>query len=244
MNKDCPFVFLPTDKESNIYSDQNGKMNYVPDGEVVFLGTHSRFQHLYILSDDEIKKSNWFYSSAGFEKPLIEQAVVNLPATQHIKKIIVTTNPELDWKSLNDVYKISQSNIEYLISLYNGKEKIDIKKLGEKSSLKNNYTPIVIEGEIFIEGYGNGYKQCLQDNADKKFTLEDIKKIIEIFETGWVNKLNPDLDKVIESMTKEQPKRDTVTVEYEKVEWSMNISPTLVGTIQPKLKDGNIIIVR
>lgn len=266
MNKPSTYILLPTDKASPIWITTTDGKAHLGKSEESRLGVIS--QHIYILSNDEIKEGDWFLDT--ITNKFYEDAGGNnrtgLKEGVH-KKIIATTNPELHkqyadptikrWVVKDGIPSISQSDIEYIISLYNGKGKeIDVEGLAEK--MIRQHPDWIQEGlseyqNGRLNGIIAGYNRCLSDNADKKFTLDDIiqamyyarnldfKKYVSFEEAEetikiWANGF-------LESFTK-KPKRDTVMVEYEKVEWSMSINPTLVGLFQPKFKDGCIIIVR
>jgi len=251
MNKQSTFVLLPTDKEiesRGLVKLPNGKVQIMSENDMIdYLDSQSsatKHQHLYILSYDEIKKGDWFYSIAGFEKPLIEKAIMNLPTTEHIKKIIATTNPELHFKE-SYVDKISKSDIEYIISLHNGEGKgIDVKQLACDNT----------DGESEYRGFIEGFNKHAELNADK--TVELLKWIEEYSFTlsnaepdsyiALQQKMLKEVEEKIQSLTKEQPKSDTVIVEYDKKFIYVEGSETLAKGeyYQLKLKDGNIIIIR
>lgn len=134
--------------------------------------------------------------------------------------------------------------------MYNGKGKeVDVKKLAEKYDNENYDIPD--NKRVSKESYEDGYNQCLSDNADKKFTLENINKAIQ-YGVDWIRKgiRNEKDDRsfeevksdFIKSITKEQPKSDTVMVEYDE---NVGIGGNGIDFYsRPKLKDGNICIVR
>lgn len=268
MNKPSTYVFLPTDKTTNLFLSGIGQRMYCND---VKQRSYDSPQHLYLISDYDIKGGDWqmiFFD----EKYRLEQYMVDGGTKQSWqkhdrsgliafeKKIIATTNPELFRRPISqiglspqyassklDVPPISQSDIEYIISLYNGKGKeVDVKKI--IFDLLNKHLPKNTQWTIEAErGVQNAmkeiYNQCLQDNADKKFTLGDLTYIFGRGINCGLEHQDPDeiCANAIKFLTKEQPKSDTVIVEYEHIE-SMGYIKS--GWI-PKLdKDGNICIVR
>lgn len=271
MKNKSTFVFLPTDKTTNIYSDYNGGLHTKTDEITVYLGNNSKFQHLYILSDDEIKEGDWYLTRledgsypvhADLNPRKCSEASYDFT---NCKKIIATTNPELldkliesshfdSFVSKSDVATISQSDIKYIIDLYNGKgkelDKVDVYKLATKEF---NYE---CNGRNhLIGGFEIGYNKCLSDNADKKFTIQEVAEIVHC----WKGAIKPDelnkwnlegIKKFIQSLTEEQPKRDTIMVEYEEhlVDRDGNEpqhEDRVEGSIlKPKLNDGCIIITR
>lgn len=228
---------------------------------------------------------------------------------------------------------IFQSDIEYIISLHNwkGKEEMewypsaitssgtDIGEEGKDWEWKQRIKPKEVDVEKLAEDFCSnngvkgggivfnavkyGYNQALQSNANKKFSLEDMKAIaIEIadWKDGYVGKsdgrnldafvkefiqsltkqtpnaerysledmrkairkakehnlvenlLPPVIifelgeDEIIQSITKEQPKSDTVMVEYEGYNFrnADSTGKNVICDYRPKLKDGCIVIVR
>jgi hypothetical protein len=106
MEKTVKVVMLPTEKASNISLINSKKLleyNSYPD-----VGSYTRnrqAQHLYFLSDDEIKEGDWaIHPSKG-----IYQAIRELDELSGSKKIIATTDKSLKivigdsgWKSADD----------------------------------------------------------------------------------------------------------------------------------------------
>ncbi len=258
MNKDSQYVFLPTDKASEIFMDDNGKVfrSINIDQEQ----KHFKPQYIYILSDEEINKGDYFIDINESSKSLYphhagEFDYSNSPKSW--KKIIATTNPELWSKKVyeSDMDKpdyetigippISQSDIEYIISLYNEQSKeINIQALAEQSP----FCDFAEQDKqvITIYAFEGGYNKCLQDNVNKKFSLQDIEEAIEFglqytFSQKHVVQYNKDKNKFIQSLTQEQPKSNTVMVEY--AEFTEE-GHQIVTEPKPALKDGNIVIVR
>jgi|SRR6187402_1165755 len=106
IQKKCQVVLLPTDKphpqlfihqglgckEQKISSGQ-GMQHHI---EMMKVGV-SKPQHLYILSDEEIKEGDWYLDNIP-NYYSIEQAISDWVITKDHKKIIATTNPELEIK--------------------------------------------------------------------------------------------------------------------------------------------------
>jgi hypothetical protein len=125
--QECDVVMLPALKESRIekyegsLNDEYLVLDRIPNkgrGNSVF-----KPQHLYILSNDEIKEGDWYVNSGG----CLFQAIKYLPLSTD-RKIIATTDTSL--KSYNQEYdprsktgrewlylpQIPQSFIEYFIT--------------------------------------------------------------------------------------------------------------------------------
>lgn len=86
--KKCDVVMLPTEKASPILLTQ-GKLYYTPDNQEPPKNS-AKNQHLYILSDENIKENEKFFR-LGYG--IINKLIV--PQTSKDKKIIVTTNESL-----------------------------------------------------------------------------------------------------------------------------------------------------
>lgn len=245
MKKECTYVLLPTSSQTQIFIEKDGsaKTYKTPQRQSKSGGGH----FLYILSDDEIKEGDWYVvelfkitgQSDGFYVEKVKKiegedvngfSITQVRSKSNCKKIIGTTNPELLEKELNihqipstvesvsesivGVDKISQSDIEHIISLYNKKDDAD-KKWSDSDMME----------------FGLGVRN--NDDRDPVSELfSDYKK--------HVNKTDH----------KEQPKSNTVMVEYEdngREEWygdDYNGQPFWIEDIKPKLKDGCIVIVR
>lgn len=95
--KECKVVMLPTKDKSTIKKSKfTDKLDYSP--AMILIDEHNwQPQHLYILSDDEIKEGDWYY------KPDLNQIfkAEYTPGDKNCKKIIATTDKSLKY-ALND----------------------------------------------------------------------------------------------------------------------------------------------
>lgn len=104
----CKIVLLPSHKDSNLFfhcpigSDKS--LHYMSQGKIhreeMLKAGINKPQHLYILSDDEIKEGDWYFSGNRFTNDNLSKFKVGISSTefykeQSIKKIIATTNPDL-----------------------------------------------------------------------------------------------------------------------------------------------------
>lgn len=264
------YIALPTDKASRIVLEETTKTLMLYDTERTVLPSNGFTQHhLYILSGEEIKGGDWYYNGIG----IMQSANGEIEKGDYIncKKIIATTNPELHFekssglKTLHpNIPSISQSDIEYIISLYNGKmesinkPKVDSDKIGRdilrrRGALHTLGEPIFQREVRFYteesvlaalrEALGN--TQCLQNNADKRFTLDYWDKLEKEYE-GYMDEVSGDTTYTglfiwLKEKFKEQPagNRDTVMVEYDG-----NIHDEVYRGVKPKLQDGCIVISR
>ena len=94
MLKKCKIVMLPTNQQTKylmVYSDvekTKGKLilNGLKNDE------YKEYQHLYIISDDEIKEGDWFYN---IHSKIVGKAAFNFGKDGLAKKIIATTDSSL-----------------------------------------------------------------------------------------------------------------------------------------------------
>jgi len=136
--KECRVVMLPTKEKSLMFIDEHGGdiICYSPEYFKSSIEWKDvSHQHLYITSDEEIKKRDWCYSEKAknfYREP--DPAFAN--ASNYIWKIIATTNPELG-KYIDgsnplvgefigvQLPQIPQSFILHYISEYNKGNKIE-----------------------------------------------------------------------------------------------------------------------
>jgi len=144
MKKKCKVVMLATElglptysnKVSKIRLDNNGVLSFEPYIQgLYYSGLVHTYQHLYILSDDEIKEGDWFYQNHDKQ---IHQCLTKSdyfivavkPSDYPIeicKKIIATTDSSLTNVYNKDTVKefeiltpsIPQSFIDKYVSEYN-----------------------------------------------------------------------------------------------------------------------------
>jgi len=103
MKKQVNVVMLPTEKESNLFLWDNGTLEFLYPIEYKGKGN---YQHLYFLSDDEIKEGDWVYHKllkSVFKIDLREVDEDYIKEAKNIKKIIATTDESLRWNNDNDV---------------------------------------------------------------------------------------------------------------------------------------------
>lgn len=134
MKKPAKIVLLATQNKSNICLLKSNKLNY---GAEFISSSNTTAQHLYILSDDEIKEGDWvlygedsiMQVKSSYDNDVTGDDIwlgdsLNGLATQKnfCKKVITTTDKLLksDWVYKNNIIpQIPQSFIEYFITEYN-----------------------------------------------------------------------------------------------------------------------------
>ena len=85
---------IQTDKPSRIYLIKSNNKLGITSNNPEFtenFGSGTQNQHIYITSDEEIKKGDFFYSVRGH----IEKAIINYPKGEHFGKLILTTDQNL-----------------------------------------------------------------------------------------------------------------------------------------------------
>jgi hypothetical protein len=106
MKKKHPIVMLPTEKTGTIQRNKSdklwiskvstGKSSTILERPVVIGGTYDSAQHLYILSDEEIKEGDYFYSTSLREKEIIQcREICFLTFGMVRPKVIATTDKSL-----------------------------------------------------------------------------------------------------------------------------------------------------
>jgi hypothetical protein len=193
MFKKAKCILLPTEEESNLFLKSNavGRIGLECNAKRPIYGIKHlgwTYQHLYIISDDEIKEGDWYLvelfditgKSTGNHLEQcnsIDDVWVNhsgVELTRHIgncKKIIATTDSSLkiiiprhnDFDSEYSLPQLSQSFIEKYITEYNRGQTI---------------TEIMVE---YIQNFDNRisiYPDVWQPKIDKDNTIT-IKKVKE-----------------------------------------------------------------
>lgn len=142
--------------------------------------------HYIVVDDSEIKEGDWFID---VKKPLRPRQI----KTKHLledlfdseKKITYSTQP-LESVSL---YNTSTGDISEGLRFLNVKQlflsevkeligeiEVDDKAI-EAMDLRYSAEPEEDrDRESFFNGFKTGYNQCLEDNKDKKYTEEDLRK--------------------------------------------------------------------
>lgn len=246
MNKKLQFIFLPTDKASEIFSNIDGELHRVKleQGEVVFLGIHSKYQYLYILSEDKIMHGDYFYSSSLNK---IMQSAVDLYNTDGCKKVIATTNPELHTKKnpehnensyVNDVPKISQSDIEYIISLHNEENEDDsyngnVKMQNHiKNYLKEKDKRVNVEKKTANE---------IKDESAKECGYKDFNHFVEYFKNNAT--YCADLDNIIGKIVYKYTNENNTDNKFGSANWKLLVDFYMYlaenGRLQPKVSKFN-----
>lgn len=141
-------------------------------------------------------------------------------------------------------------------------EQILSKQTGKTIEQIDDSEPFYLhQGEV-IKSMKEIYNQALRSNVER-FSLEDMKKSFmagrKKEETDWKNverehqePYSPTFSEFIQSITKEQPKNNTLMVEYEGlcIQTGMPCGFPCIGDCKdisikrPKIENGSIVIVR
>ena len=100
MKKTFKIVMLPTEKAGIICLNTNEQL-YLSK-EMNMADDNNEYQHLYIISDDEIKEGDWVYQDRFYEEkpvPIMQfsskDLVTNANESELCKKVIASTDSEL-----------------------------------------------------------------------------------------------------------------------------------------------------
>lgn len=146
--------------------------------------TKAEMNHLYVLSDDEIEKGDWYSNGKNiFKCDNIKD--VSKPRYKHLKKIIATTNISLieDNKSIK---LIPKSFVKYFIKQYNkGNTIAKVNIEYEKQNTTND------------EGFPDGlYSLGLKVNKDNTINIKTVKdsysrkEVIRLCNKAWLKQPN------------------------------------------------------
>lgn len=131
--------------------------------------------HYIIVDDSEIKEGDWIIDSLGIRQVTSCEGVKAVQDVNHIKKITHSTQP-LDergyWGKVMPL-TLTISEIKELIG------EVDVEKKAEESFpiISGTHPNINWDRSNLQEGFITGYLQALEDNKDKKYTEEDLRKM-------------------------------------------------------------------
>jgi len=165
MKKKFKVVMLPTEKAEGciIKTSDNvlvyQKNPYLVDGE--------KLQHLYIISDDEIK-CDWYIDNRVIDTPIVSNTPMHKDKIFACKKIVSTTDKGLVWKNsfvdgkqINKIVlsQIPESLIQAYIEAYNNGKPIT------EVDLEMMDIPIEHSNRTF------GDKESLDPNGERSFYI-------------------------------------------------------------------------
>jgi len=96
MKKTFKVIMLPTEKASRICILASNKLNY---GAEALASNNTTLQHLYIISDDEIKEGDWFIDIDNIPYQAKTPMLSIIANSKLCSKIVATTDKSLNGKS-------------------------------------------------------------------------------------------------------------------------------------------------
>jgi hypothetical protein len=102
---------LPTEDETNICIGGD-KLVYIAKSSYSL--SHIKSQHLYIVSDEELKDGDWFYSTLNDHQKKIQQRRGDWRTCFNEHKIVATTNTKLTLFDDNEIGENIESKIIYI----------------------------------------------------------------------------------------------------------------------------------
>ena len=141
---------LPTDKPSRLFKDDFG--NFIYSINIDQEQNHFEPQHLFIISDEEIKEGDWIFNEE--REPSVLQCI-GQGSLRGWNKIILTTDSDL---IKDGVQPIDDEFLEWFVNNPSCEE-VDVKPM-----LSNN-------GRVFY-----GYKIIIPQEEPKQETLEEASK--------------------------------------------------------------------
>jgi len=175
MKKKCKVVMLPTNNKSKIWLGKDTILkSYNQDQHA---GSPGNAFHLYILSDDEIKKGDWYIHGNNYICQLKSDNPQSNYNSKYNKKIIATTDSSLspflgfDTESgidvSNKIPSIPQSFIDKYVNEYNKGNKIE--------EVMVEYEPLIDEDTFNIDEDTFNIVDCLLLNPDNSINIKYIK---------------------------------------------------------------------
>jgi len=156
-----------------------------------------RDNKIVLLSNETIKKKDWYYTEP-YSNLSIRKCMDDTYDFTHCQKIIAA-NYQIEvkaeregnnvWINLLSFPTLNLSLVENQLGI------INIEKLAETEANKIDYNSPEGNGYVdfvdFVDGYTQGFTQSEELNK-KKFTLEDLKKAIELAKEGSIGYYAPD----------------------------------------------------
>ncbi len=220
MLKKCKVVVLPTNEKAKIGIGKtpNGLLNYLkllPNTKAII----NDLQHVYIVSDEEIKEGNWYL---WLNNKQISEASKNIVDTDlqilnrhlkssHIAKIIATTDKSLKY-SVEQFDGVHSWNLPAPSQLF-------IEKYIQKYNQGNPITDIMVEYEP---------KRWIKN--------PNISKEQDILDTDNIKTLE-DYDKYLDYNIKINPKDNTIIIKPIKDSWNREEVIKLLSNLQDNLSD-------
>lgn len=186
VKRKCKVVMLPTNEVTKIelnhqnnelgyfmgFSDNYDKSKYIPNHERSF----KEFQHLYIISDDEIKEGDRYIDDADTIRQSVTSDKEYWERRKDYKKIIATTDNSLktgDWMHNDALIPLPQPSPEFIqkyIQEYNKGNEIEEVLIEYE---KTDFTPELVGG--LWDGSSYNYKLKLKIDKNNNITITKYK---------------------------------------------------------------------
>jgi hypothetical protein len=202
MYKKCKIVMLPTNKKSKlVLSFKENNFNQLVEPKLSLIQEEANYQfsniqsqHLYIISDEEIKEGDWYMSKLH---SIISKynGIEKLP--DGWKKIIATTDFTLEIDHPFDdkgdldfpLPGFSQSCIEYFVKQYNKGNIITEVDVKYGYTIDKSEGPFSRSREYFlkIDDDNNINIKPIKESWDKDEVYNMTNKVREYLKDGWKN---------------------------------------------------------
>ncbi len=129
-------------------------------------------EHYVGVDDSEIKEGDWVFNEKSKEIypiTLVEEVVYYKKKVTHSTQPIEPNSLHRKYDFIN-IKPLSLSEVKELIG------EVDVEKKADFDS-KNHYVDQSDYWAVGIDSYKRGYNQALEDNKEKKYTEEDLRKI-------------------------------------------------------------------
>ena len=121
--------------------------------------------HYVVVDDSEIKENDWVLDVYDNSIKLISSTIILPLDKDYWKKVTHSTNI-----LINGMGILYISEVKELIG------EVDVEKKAEYDWMLHTEGSIVVtDKNDWKSGFHHGYNQALEDNKDKKYTLEDMK---------------------------------------------------------------------
>ncbi len=194
--KKCQVILLPTNKKAPLANNHgklvlaNGSKDKLFDTSKYIEGDRNlKPQHLYILSDEEIKEGDWVYNTVLKDISYIANSSINLLSEinrlKQAKKIIATTDSSLtktSFKVLKDLksHQLPQPSSSFL--------EVYVKAYNEGNQIKE----VMVEYDaIPADRAPNGWDSFVKVDSKNIITIKRLKdswnreEVIELCESAY-----------------------------------------------------------
>lgn len=133
--------------------------------------------HYVVVDDSEIKEGDWYYWEVTKTIQIAKLDSLNRfpKSSDGSKKITHSTQPFNNRPHFAQYGLITLSEVKELIG------EVDVEKKAEYDWMLHTEGSIVVtDKNDWKSGFHHGYNQALEDNKEKKYTEEDLRKAIQL----------------------------------------------------------------